>query len=175
MSAQEHSTLREGITAGLAGAVIVAAWFLVFDVMAGRPFHTFNVLGKVLFRGDLDPGVRNIVPGIVAAFTILHLALYVAAGTLLTYLVHLASRNLSLRMGLWLGIVVSFMILAGATLFLNLATEERVPLWELIAGSLLGVGVMSWYLMSRHPAVRSSAPLGAEGKTPKHAPGAPRG
>ena len=62
MHAQEHSTVREGLIAGLLGAALVATWYFVFDTAAGRPFHTPNVLGKVFFRGDLEPGVRHIVP-----------------------------------------------------------------------------------------------------------------
>jgi hypothetical protein len=174
MQDQEHSAVREGLVAGLLGAAIVAAWYFVFDTAAGKPFHTPNVLGKVFFRGDLDPGARHVVPGIVAGYTVLHLLMFGLVGMGLTYLVHLASRNLALRMGLWMGLVVAFCFFAGLTYALTTATGERVPLWSVVGGTLLGVGAMGWYLWRRHPRLGSDAPLGAEVKTTPHPPGAPR-
>jgi hypothetical protein len=127
MHVQEHSNVREGLIAGLLGGFVVAAWYFVFDALAGRPFHTPNVLGKVFFRGDLDPGLRSIVPEVVAGYTVLHLVIFALVGIGLTYLVHLAARNLALRMGLWIGLVVAFFFFSGLTYMLATATGERVP------------------------------------------------
>jgi hypothetical protein len=173
MGAQEHSTVREGLVAGLLGAMIVAAWYFVFDAAAGRPFRTPNVLGKVFFRGDLGPGAREVIPGIVAGYTVLHLLMFALAGIGLTFLVHLASRNLGLRMGLWIGLVVAFCLFTGLIYMLTTATGERVPLWTVVGGSLAAVAAMGWYLWRRHPRLATDAQLGDE-STP-HAPGAPRG
>ena len=175
MRVQEHSTVREGLVAGLLGATIVVAWYLVFDMAAGQPFHTPNVLGKVVFRGDLEPGVREIVPRVVVGYTVLHVVVFVLAGIGLTLLVHLAARNLALRMGLWLGLVVTFAFFAGLTYMLTTATEERLPVWSVVGGSLLAVAAMGWYLWRRHPRLASHAPLGDEVETTPHPPGAPRG
>jgi hypothetical protein len=175
MHAQEHSTVREGLVVGLLGAVVVAAWYFVFDVAAGKPFHTPNVLGKVFFRGDLEPGVREIVPQVVAGYTVLHLVVFALAGIGLTLLVHLAARHLALRMGLWMGLVLVFAFFAGLTYMLTTATGERLPVWSVVGGSLLAVAAMGWYLWRRHPRLASDAPLGDEVKTTPHAPGAPRG
>jgi hypothetical protein len=173
MQVQEHSTVREGLVAGLLGAVIVAVWYLVVDTAAGRPFHTLNALGGVFFQGDANPGARQIVPGLVAGYTLLHVIAFALVGMALTLVVHLASRNLALRMGLWIGLVVAFCFLAGITYMLTTSTAERVPGWTVVLGSLLGVVAIGWYLWRRHPRLASDAPLGAEVKTPRHAPGAP--
>ncbi len=175
MEAREHSTVREGLVAGLLGATIVAAWYFVFDAAAGKPFHTPNVLGKVFFRGDLTPGVREVVPGIVAGYTVLHVIMFALVGILLAFLVHLATRNLALRMGLWMGLVVAFCFFTGLTYMLATATGERFPLWSVVGGSLLAVATMGWYLWRRHPRLASDAQLGDEVKSTPHAPGAPRG
>jgi hypothetical protein len=175
MEAQEHSTVREGLIAGLLGATIVAAWYFVFDLAAGRPFHTPNVLGKVFFRGDLEPGAREVIPGIVAGYTVLHLVMFALGGIVLTFLVHLATRNLGLRMGLWIGLVVAFCLFTGLTYMLTTATGERVPLWTVVGGSLAAVVAMGWYLWRRHPRLATEAQLGDEVKATPHAPGAPRG
>ena len=76
MHPQEHSTIREGLLTGLIGAVLMAAWYFVADLASGRPFHTPNVLGKILFRGDLTPGIRQVVPEVVAGYTVVHLVLF---------------------------------------------------------------------------------------------------
>ena len=175
MEAREHSTVREGLVAGLLGGTIVAAWYFVFDVAAGQPFRTPNVLGKVVFRGDLEPGVRDVVPGIVAGYTVLHLLMFALAGVGLTLLAHLAARNLALRMGVWMGLVVAFCLFAGLTYMATTATAQRVPLWSVVGGTLAGVAAMGWYLWRRHPRLASNAQLGDEVRTTPHAPGAPRG
>jgi hypothetical protein len=174
VDAQEHSTIREGLVTGLLGAAAVAVWYLVVDTAAGRPFHTPNMLGGALFRGDASPGAREVVPTLVAGFTVVHVIGFAVIGVVLTKVVHLASRNLALRMGLWIGLVVAFCFTAGLTYMLTAATGEVFPLWSLIGGALLAVLTMGWYLWRRHPRLGSDAPLGAEVRTPPHAPGPPR-
>lgn len=173
MDVNDHSTVREGAVTGAIGALIVAVWYLIVDTAGGQPFHTPNVLGKIFFRGDLAPGVRQIVPHVVLGYTAVHFLTFVLMGMGLTLLVHLASRNISLRMGVWLGLVVAFALFAGLTYMLGAATGERLSPWSVISGSLLGVLGMGGYLWRRHPRlVRSfdEAPLGAEGKAPPHPP-----
>jgi hypothetical protein len=176
MRATQHSVLREGTITGLLGALLVALWYFVFDTAAGHPFRTPNVLGKILFRGDVTPGVRSIVPQIVAGFTVLHFVLYVLTGMALTFLIHLATRNPALRMGVWLGAVIAFGYFAGLTYMLYTATGERVPLWTVVGGTALGVVSMAAYLWRRHPRLEQTfheAPLGSEVPPPPHPPGTP--
>ncbi len=174
MHAQEHSTVREGLVAGLLAAVVVAVWYLAVDTIAGRPFHTPNALGGVMFRGDANPGAREVVPGLVAGFLVAHTIAFAVVGVALAQVVHLASRNLALRMGLWIGLVVAFCLTAGLTYMLTTATGERFPLWTVIGGALLGALAMGWYLWRRHPRIGADVPLGAEVRTPPHAPGPSR-
>lgn len=177
MQAREHSTVREGLATGLLGAVIVAVWYVICDLAAGRPFYTFNVLGRIFLQGDVNPGARAIDPGAVAGFVLLHLASFVLLGMALALLTHLASRNIQLRMGVWLGLVVAFLFLTGLVFMLNTSTGNRLPLWEVLGGGVLGVTAMGWYLWRMHPGLGRSfdqAPLGDEVRSPPHAPGGPR-
>ena len=174
MHAEEHSTVREGLVTGLLGASVVAVWYFLVDSAAGQPFHTPNVLGKILFRGDLTPGVRHVVPGVVAGFTVVHLAFWALVGSVLTLVTHSAVRNLALRMGVWIGLVIVFCFTAGITYMLAVATGERLPLWSVLGGSFLGVAVMGWYLLRRHPGIRDTdRPLGDEVDAPPHPRGRP--
>jgi hypothetical protein len=177
MREPQHSTVREGLMIGLLGAVLAGAWYLICDTAAGRPLHTFNTLGGILLQGDVNPGTRAVDGGAVAGFLLLHFVLFVLAAMGLTLLAHLASRNLSLRMGVWLGVVVAFCFLTGMIFMLNVSTEDRLPLWEVLGASLIGVGSMVWMLWRRHPRLGRSLdtpPLGDEVRAPPHAPGGPR-
>jgi hypothetical protein len=177
MHAQEHSVVREGIVTGMIGALIVAIWYFVFDAAGGRPLYTPNVIGKILFHGDLTPGTTTIMPSVLLGYTLVHFVLFALVGMGLTLLVHQATRNTTLRMGVWLGLVVAFCFFAGMTFMLTTASGNRLPLWSVIGGSLLGVLAMAWYLWRRHPRLRSSfeeSALGAEVKPPPHPPGGPR-
>jgi hypothetical protein len=177
MQSQEHSTIREGLATGLLGAVIVAAWYLLSDIISGRPFDTMNVLGRIFLQGDVNPGPRTIDPAAVAGFLVLHLLIFGLIGLALTKVTHLASANLSLRMGVWIGLVVAFLFLTGVVFALNVSTGNRLPLWEVIGGGVLGVAAMAWLLWRRHPRLGRSfdqVPLGDEVRSPPHAPGGPR-
>ncbi len=174
---EEHSTFREGLVSGFIGALVVAAWYFVIDAVAGRPFHTPNVLGRIFFSGDVTPEGQAIVPAAVAAYTALHLLMFVLAGMGLTMLAHLASRNLGLRMGIWIGLVVAWFFFAGVTYTVAMLNGERLALWTVIIGSLLGASAMAAYLWRRHPQLAKpfqDHSRRGEIEAPHHPPGAPR-
>jgi hypothetical protein len=177
MHTREHSTAHEGLVTGLLGAAVVAVWYALWDVATGRPLHTFNVLGRIFLQGDVNPGVRALDPGAVAGFIVLHFAVFLLAGMGLALLAHLASRNPALRMGVWIGLVVAFCFLTGLTFMLNVSTGNRLPLFEVFVGGVLGIASMAWILWRHHPRLRRSfeeVPLGDEVRTPGHSPGGPR-
>ncbi len=176
MHAQEHSTIGEGVGIGLTGAVVIALWYVVWDVLARRPLYTFDALGRIFIDAEI-PTAGPPDMGAVIGFFVLLVVLCVLAGLGLTLLTHLAARNPALRMGVWLGLVIAFCYLLGLTHMLNLWTGGRLPLWELVGGVTLGVLTMAGALWRRHPRLARSfdeAPLGDEVRTPGHAPGGPR-
>lgn len=177
MDAERHSTIGEGIVTGVVGAIIVAIWYFIVDTAGGQPLHTPNVLGKIFLRGDLAPATGRIVPQAVLGYTVIHFILFALVGVSLTLLVHLAVRNTSLRMGVWLGFLIAFGLFAGETYMLATASGERFSPWSVISGSILGVLGMAGYLWRRHPGLRRSfheAPLGSEVPPPPHPPERPR-
>ena len=177
MHEQEHSVVREGLITGAIGAVVAAAWYLICGSVAGRPLRSFSTLGGILLQGDVHPGARAFDAGAVAGFLVLHLVLFVLAGMGLTLLIHLAARNPSLRMGVWIGVVVTYCFLTGLVFMLNVSTQDRLPLWEVLGATLLGLGTVTWMLWRWHPRLGRSfeqRSLGDEVRTPPHAPGGPR-
>ena len=178
MHDHQHSTVREGILTGLIGALVVAAWYFAVDVGRGEVFYTPNVLGQVFVGRDTMPTVRQIVPQAVAEYSVLHFVVFLVLGVALSGLTHMAIRNSTLRMGIWLGLVISFLFFLGFLFVLYSVTDERFPWWPSLGGSLLAIGSMGFYLWRRHPGLRGSfreAPLGDEVKPPPHPPAGRKG
>jgi hypothetical protein len=170
---ERHSSIREGLVAGLLGALLVAIWYTVVDLGRGEMFYTANVLGQVFAQADTMPSVRTVSTPAVVQYSLLHFGSFIVFGIALAALTHLATRNPSLRMGVWLGLVIGFMLWLGMSYTLYRATDQRFPWWTALIGSVLGVGSVGLYLWRRHPALRNvhELPLGAEVKSPPHPPG----
>ena len=74
-------SLREGIVAGLIGAAVVAVWFLVFDLLRGRPFLTPTLLGVAASStASTTPAGLPTAVGPILGYTILHGLAFVAFG-----------------------------------------------------------------------------------------------
>ncbi len=73
--------LREGFIAGLIGAGAVALWFLIVDVIAGRPFFTPAMLGSAVFFQEHDPSKVVIAFSRVVPYTMIHVCAFIIAGT----------------------------------------------------------------------------------------------
>jgi uncharacterized membrane protein YgdD (TMEM256/DUF423 family) len=172
-----HSTLREGLLAGLIGGLVVAAWYAAVDIGRGQPLYTPNVLGQVFAAGDTIPTVRRIAPQAVAEYTLLHFGFFFVLGIALTAVTHMSIRNPALRMGVLLALAVGFVFFLGVLYLLSSVTDERFPWMTALGGGVLGIGSMGLYLWQRHPVLRGTfreAPLGDEVKPPPHPPGPPR-
>jgi hypothetical protein len=172
-----HSTLREGLLTGLLGGLVVAAWYAAVDVGRGQLLYTPSVLGQVFAAGDTVPVVHRVLPQAVAEYSLLHFGVFFVLGIALAALTHMATRNPALRMGVWLGFVISVVFFLGLLFVLYSITHERFPWMTALGGGLLGVGSMVLFLWQRHPSLRGSfreAPLGAEVKPPPHPPAPPR-
>ena len=177
MPHRDHSTFREGLLAGLMGGLIVAAWYFAVDLGRGELLYTPNVLGQVFAQADTIPSTRTVTSPAVVQYSLLHFGWFFAFGIALAALTHLAIRNPQFRMGVWLLLVIGFALWLGISYTLYRLTDQRLPWWTLLGGSVLGIGSMGLYLWRRHPALGSSMrhrPLGAEVKPPPHPPGGPR-
>ena len=177
MPHERHSNLREGLVAGLIGAVLVLLWYTAVDIGRGEMFYTPNILGQVFAQADSMPSTRTVTTAAVAQYSLLHFGWFILFGIALAALTHLATRNPAMRMGVWLFLVIGFVFWQGISYSLYRLTDQRLPWWTLFIGSVLGVGSMGYYLWRRHPGLRRSLqdrPLGAEVRSPSHPPEGPR-
>jgi hypothetical protein len=173
MHAETHSTVREGLFVGLLGGGAVAVWWLVVDLLGGRPLSTPNALGQVFTEGSRPTGAAGLDAGAIAAYALVHFAMFAVLGLILVRLVHLVTQYWELRMGLWIAVVLTTAWLAFHTYALARYTLYAVPWWATVGGALVGVGTMLGVTWSRHPTLRRSlrqVPLADEVETPPAPP-----
>jgi hypothetical protein len=78
--------IGEGILAGVTGAAVIAAFFAVLDLAAGRPLWTPHALGAALFLGEPAAAGAPISPALVGGYTVIHGWVFVAIGLLASFL-----------------------------------------------------------------------------------------
>jgi hypothetical protein len=166
----EHSIADEATGAGLLGASVVAAWFLLLDLMAGRPLHIASVLGQVLLLGDRTPDLVQLHGGAIELYGFFHFLSFLAVGWLAVRLVHMAVREPVWLMGLLLVFVCleTVVFVVSFPLFQGTGAESlRGPV---LIGNGLAVLTMGTYLWRTHRLlVRYVAlvPLGDTGDEPE--------
>lgn len=142
------AVLQDGLLAGMLGAFVTIAVFLVADALAGAPFRTPSVLYALVFEGSEAAARAPIEITHAVAYNALHLVVWLAAGFVLAAL----AAWTELHPRLWYLVFVA--VLFGFFAFLWVSGAFGVPglgqhhLW---IGGLLGVGAMVGFLLWRHP------------------------
>ncbi|MEE9274692.1 MAG: hypothetical protein V3V62_05235 [bacterium] len=157
----DPAVLREGIVAGVIGAVSIALWFLIVDTLQGRPLNTPSILGTAVFgllRGGAGIAPGQSVPfsfGMVVVFSLIHGATFAGIGIVGARLMDIADRDpdyglfiLSLLAAL--GIWFTFMSVLAAGVILNALS---IP--DIFIAHLLAVAAMGTYYWRRHPGMRA--------------------
>jgi hypothetical protein len=154
-ASHSHALLREGITVGMIGAGAVALWFLLVDLLGGRPLHTPALLGAVLsgapdaaLAADGDGRV-----GLAALYTLFHLIAFGALGVLATFLVHRAERTpslIALLVMLFAAVEVAF---TGFVALLEVQAIGNIAWYQVAIGNVVAALAMGWYLVRHHPGV----------------------
>jgi hypothetical protein len=146
-----HSTVREGVTAGLLGAATVALWFYVVDLVAGQPLRTPRLLGQAAF-GVLGARLESAMFGPIIGYTVLHLLAFVGIGLVVALLVHWAEREPTVLAGLFLLFVVFEAAFYGLVALLSDMSLIGALAWYQIGlANLAAAGAMGTYLWRRHP------------------------
>ena len=102
--AETSNIYKEGIVAGLLGAVTIAIWFFMLDAIQGRPLYTPTVLGTALFRARAGLSAPESLPAtfeLVLWFTWVHVLVFVVLGVAAAVLLRLAERDPNFGFGLW--------------------------------------------------------------------------
>lgn len=140
------STYAEGVRAGLLGAVTIAVWFAILDLLHGQPFHTPTVLGTALFRGGVgldDPASLPASFEMVVSFTWIHVLVFLIVGMAGAQLLDLAEHDSHVGFGILLlffifesGFIVACMLFAEPVL--QALTWPAVIVGNLLAAMAMG-------------------------------------
>jgi hypothetical protein len=141
---------REGLVAGVAGAVAVAVWFLLYDLAAGVPFRTPALLGATLFHGLRDPSALVVTAPLVLEYTVVHGVAFVLFGWAAAGLLALADREPRLLFGV-LMLFCCFEVFSIALIaILAEWLFETLAWWTILGGNVLASLVMLGYFFRGH-------------------------
>ncbi len=153
---RQHRTIREGLIAGLAGAVVVMGWFLAVDLVQGRLMFTPGALGSALFFGARGEAEVVVAIETVLGYTGVHLAAFMLAGLIASGLVEAARREPPLLLGLVLFFVTLEVLFIGLIAIMASWLLNAIPWWTIVAGILIAAVVMGGYLLYEHPELREN-------------------
>jgi hypothetical protein len=145
---------QEGTVAGLLGGLAVAAWFLIVDLVHGRPLYTPTVLGQALFgRGAWPAPVETLPPSIemVAMFTGVHLLVFAVLGVVVARLIATAEEHPSLGFGFVLLFVILEACFTAAAMIVAAPVLRALTWPAILVANLLAAAVMAAYFWLRHP------------------------
>jgi hypothetical protein len=145
---------REGVIAGTIGAATIALWFLILDLIQGRPLYTPTLLGSVLFTGGESLPTTDGMPisvDVVVQFTFVHWLVFAAVGGIASWLLGFAERDANLGFGiLLLFVVLECGFLAGAMVFAKPILQALA--WPaVLMGNVLATLTMGIYFWRQHP------------------------
>ncbi len=88
-----HTVLRTGIMAGGIGAISVAIWFSIIDLIAGQPFFTPAAIGSAVFFGLRDPTMITISVLPVLGYTVIHFFAFFVVATIAALIFKETEKN----------------------------------------------------------------------------------
>lgn len=151
MDTRRRRLIADGLAAGLIGYALVAGFFAVVNLVAGRsPVYTAALIGEALFNGLRDPAAVTLAAGPILAFNGAHLLAYMLFGFFAAFLVY----ETELHPEFW---YLTFFLFLGATvlsyaviLAVMALVGNPVSTWAVVAASLLAAVGMAAYLTASH-------------------------
>jgi hypothetical protein len=145
-----RSIVTEGIVVGTAGAAVVAAWFLLYDVAAGMPFRTPALLGAAIFEGLRDPAALVITPALVLKYTVAHGLAFVAFGMAVAGLFALVDYERRVLFAVFMLFCCFEVFVVGMVTTLAERLIEEIPVWAILGGNFLSAVAMLAILFRSH-------------------------
>jgi hypothetical protein len=140
--------LIRGAIAGVLGALVLAAWFFVFDLVEGTPFHTPAFLASAVAG---MPGVE-VSAGLIAMYTALHLTLFLVVGILAAWALDASNTPPHFLFGLVLGFLLFDVVFYAGVVVTGVNVVRALGWPQVLAGNLLAGVVMLGYFQRTAPA-----------------------
>ncbi len=153
---REHTradVLFDSVYSGALGGSAVALFFLVVDLLNGRPLFTPSLMGGALLHGVAQEAVAQVQLDAIAYYSIVHIAAFAALGTGISWLVHeveLHSRHpVVVLLVLFAILEVGFFVVAPLAVPGVIA---RLGVVRVGAANLLAAGTMALFFVLSHRA-----------------------
>ena len=135
---------REGITAGLVGAVIVAAWFLAYDLAMGEAFKTPLLLAEAIFNNSMTVAPDTVAP-LVIAYTVIHFLGFIGFGIALAILMAATDREPLVALGVLIVFAIFEVFFFGWVTLVDASLLDQLGWWKIIfANGLALIGMMAY-------------------------------
>ncbi|MEX1256469.1 MAG: hypothetical protein WEG36_02515 [Gemmatimonadota bacterium] len=152
----EHDIVREGLLAGLVGAVTVAAWFFFFDLTQGRLLFTPAALGSALLLGASNTEMIEVTFFTVGGYSILHFVTFGVIGLIASAIAWEAESRPPIILGAILLFVAFESFLLGLLAIVAEFLLGPIAWWSIAMGNVLAVAAIGIYLWQRHPKLREA-------------------
>jgi len=140
--------LQEGVTAGLIGAVIVAAWFLAYDLAMGEAFKTPLLLGEAIFNNAAAATPDTVAP-LIVAYSVIHFLGFIAFGVALAVLMAATDREPLVALGVLVVFAIFEVFFFGWVTLIDASLLDQLGWWKIIAANGLAlIGMMAYELRS---------------------------
>ncbi len=151
---KHHRTLTQGLSVGHAGAVAVAIWLFLFDIATGQALATPGSLGSLVFLGATSAAEVEVTVATVAAYTVLHVAVFGVIGTVLVWV----ANRIEKTPGLWLLTLMAFILVEVASVgvlgLLGAWVLGSLGWLAVLVGNVIAVGSMAAVIWRGHPRLR---------------------
>ncbi len=152
----DHSKPRiviDGAIAGIIGGVVVAVWFLIFDLIRGHAFETPALLAAAILHGMHmhDPHFGLML--LTLEYSVLHFGAFIVFGIAGGLLLETCETESSLLFSLVIFFAAFEVFFIAVVLFLGPNVMAELTWWGIIVGNLLATVAMLTYFLSRHPAL----------------------
>jgi hypothetical protein len=145
---------REGVMAGLVGAIVVALWFLGYDLAIGQMFKTPAMLGAMIFQGASIAATTKVTAALVVGYSVLHFFAFIAFGLAIALLLAASEWEPFLALGVFLLFAVFEVFFVGFVTLLDASVVEALGWWKIVAGNILALVAMTAYFLIGHRGLR---------------------
>ena len=147
----QNRVVREGVSAGLIGALAIAVWFAIIDAISGRVLATPIMLGTSLSSLVLQGAVPS-PAGAILGYTLFHFAIFALIGIVFSFVVNSAERVPSAFIGFAMLFVAFEVGWVGWTTVLAEGFGELTWLQVFLA-NLIAALTMGLYMWRQHPSL----------------------
>jgi hypothetical protein len=140
MRRPSHTVMR-GAIAGIAGALAIAVWFLLIDLIENQPLRTPLFVGNALLGRESTEASG----ALIAMYTALHFAVFIGVGVAVAWLMERSETPPHFLLGLVLGFLLFDLVFYMSVVLTGVNVVKELGWPEALAGNLIaGVALMSY-------------------------------